>query len=239
MAHFNMQPRARLPKSFQQPRIPTFNSQHNIHCTPTMDNQQPNHQGVGAAAYSYQTAMETERNNQNQNRPQNTPSQSPPIGSFGPAQPQYPPRQQDTNMTDVPRAPSHTPVTPQTNTIRPMSAAAQYYPSHSPVSAMPRQTTPILPPMRQTTPILPPGMSRTHAPQNNARPVTPILPPQAQQTKMEATSNPGSRAASVHPESGPKMPEKAPAHGAPARQYLNTKVTGALLEGMKILAKEQ
>ena len=35
------------------------------------------------------------------------------------------------------------------------------------------------------------------------------------------------------------MPEKAPAHGAPARQYLNTKVTGALLEGMKILAKEQ
>lgn len=204
-------------------------------------NQQPNHGGLGATGYAYQTAMETERNNQvqNQNRPQYTPSQSPPIGSFAPAQPQYPPRQQDTNMTDASRPPSQAPITPQTNTIRPMSAAAQYYPSHSPVAAMPRQTTPILPPMRQTTPILPPGMSRTHTPQTQARPVTPILPPQAQQTKVEATSNPSSRAASVHPESGPRMPEKAPVHGAPARQYLNTKVTGALLEGMKVLAKEQ
>lgn len=35
------------------------------------------------------------------------------------------------------------------------------------------------------------------------------------------------------------MPEKAPSHGAPTRQYLNSKVTGALLEGMKVLAKEQ
>jgi COMPASS component SDC1 len=35
------------------------------------------------------------------------------------------------------------------------------------------------------------------------------------------------------------MPAEAPPHGAPTRQYLNTKVTGALLEGMKILAREQ
>lgn len=35
------------------------------------------------------------------------------------------------------------------------------------------------------------------------------------------------------------MPTEAPVHGAPVRQYLNTKVTGVLLEGMKIIAKDQ
>ncbi|KAI4135270.1 MAG: hypothetical protein LQ347_000818 [Umbilicaria vellea] len=35
------------------------------------------------------------------------------------------------------------------------------------------------------------------------------------------------------------MPSKAAPHGAPARRYLNEKVTGVLLEGMKRLAAEQ
>jgi COMPASS component SDC1 len=35
------------------------------------------------------------------------------------------------------------------------------------------------------------------------------------------------------------MPSKAAAHGAPARRYLNEKVTPVLLEGMKRLAMEQ
>lgn len=35
------------------------------------------------------------------------------------------------------------------------------------------------------------------------------------------------------------MPIKAASHGAPARRYLNDKVTGILLEGMKRLAAEQ
>lgn len=35
------------------------------------------------------------------------------------------------------------------------------------------------------------------------------------------------------------MPAKAASHGAPARRYLNKKVTGVLLEGMKRLAAEQ
>ncbi|KAI5926750.1 hypothetical protein F4810DRAFT_707288 [Camillea tinctor] len=48
-----------------------------------------------------------------------------------------------------------------------------------------------------------------------------------------------SRAASQHPDPGFTMPAEAPPHGAPVRQYLNSKVTGALLEGMKVLAKEQ
>jgi COMPASS component SDC1 len=41
----------------------------------------------------------------------------------------------------------------------------------------------------------------------------------------------GSRATSAHPDPG--------VHGAPARQYLNSKVTGPLLEGMKMIAMEQ
>ncbi|KAK1764697.1 hypothetical protein QBC33DRAFT_546896 [Phialemonium atrogriseum] len=37
----------------------------------------------------------------------------------------------------------------------------------------------------------------------------------------------------------PAMPAEAAAHGAPVRQYINGKITGVLLEGMKIVAKEQ
>ncbi|KAK9775822.1 hypothetical protein AB5N19_05211 [Seiridium cardinale] len=48
-----------------------------------------------------------------------------------------------------------------------------------------------------------------------------------------------SRAASAHPDPGFTMPSEAPPHGAPVRQYLNTKVTAAVLEGMKLVAKEQ
>lgn len=35
------------------------------------------------------------------------------------------------------------------------------------------------------------------------------------------------------------MPKQAPPHGAPARQYLNSKVTGPVMDGMKMLAKER
>ncbi|CEJ82595.1 Putative COMPASS component SDC1 [[Torrubiella] hemipterigena] len=48
-----------------------------------------------------------------------------------------------------------------------------------------------------------------------------------------------SRAASAHPDPGFGVPSEAAPHGDPTRRYLNTKVTGALLEGMKLLAKEQ
>ncbi|KAI1431652.1 hypothetical protein GGR50DRAFT_697797 [Xylaria sp. CBS 124048] len=48
-----------------------------------------------------------------------------------------------------------------------------------------------------------------------------------------------SRAASQHPDPAFTMPEAAPPHGAPVRQYLNSKVTAHLLDGMKILAREQ
>ncbi|KAL8703422.1 MAG: hypothetical protein Q9201_003393 [Fulgogasparrea decipioides] len=37
----------------------------------------------------------------------------------------------------------------------------------------------------------------------------------------------------------PPLPAKAAIHGAPARRYLNEKVTGVLMEGMKRIAVEQ
>ncbi|RMJ08519.1 hypothetical protein CDV36_011868 [Fusarium kuroshium] len=49
----------------------------------------------------------------------------------------------------------------------------------------------------------------------------------------------GSRAASAHPDPGFNIPAEAPPHGDSTRQYLNTKVTGVLLEGMKQLAKDK
>ncbi|KAL1876389.1 hypothetical protein VTK73DRAFT_9404 [Phialemonium thermophilum] len=56
----------------------------------------------------------------------------------------------------------------------------------------------------------------------------------------------GSRSASVHPDSvqgtgsgALAMPAEAAVHGAPVRQYINSKITGVLLEGMKLVAKEQ
>ncbi|PBP27309.1 dpy-30 domain-containing protein [Diplocarpon rosae] len=48
-----------------------------------------------------------------------------------------------------------------------------------------------------------------------------------------------SRAASQYPELSSTIPNEAPPHGAPTRQYLNSKVTGPLMDGMKLLAKEQ
>ncbi|KAM0338528.1 hypothetical protein ACHAPU_011288 [Fusarium lateritium] len=49
----------------------------------------------------------------------------------------------------------------------------------------------------------------------------------------------GSRAASAHPDTGLNIPAEAPPHGDSTRRYLNSKVTGALLEGMKQLAKDK
>ncbi|KAL9636643.1 MAG: hypothetical protein Q9164_002697 [Protoblastenia rupestris] len=57
-------------------------------------------------------------------------------------------------------------------------------------------------------------------------------------TVAPRTSTP-SRAVNGTAEATTPMPAKAASHGAPARRYLNEKVTGVLLEGMKRLAAEQ
>ncbi|KAG9257858.1 uncharacterized protein F5Z01DRAFT_644419 [Emericellopsis atlantica] len=49
----------------------------------------------------------------------------------------------------------------------------------------------------------------------------------------------GSRAASVHPDPGLSIPAEAPPHGDVTRRYLNTKVTGVLLDGVKQIAKDK
>jgi hypothetical protein len=49
----------------------------------------------------------------------------------------------------------------------------------------------------------------------------------------------GSRAASAHPDPGFSLPSEAVPHGDTTRRYLNTKVSGVLLEGMKQVAKDK
>ncbi|OAA32776.1 Dpy-30 motif protein [Moelleriella libera RCEF 2490] len=73
---------------------------------------------------------------------------------------------------------------------------------------------------------------------NPASPVPGNLAPSPAPPRI-GTPGHGSRAASLHPDAGFAMPSEAPVHGDSARRYLNTRVTGVLLEGMKQLAKDQ
>ncbi|RYO91319.1 hypothetical protein DL766_002010 [Monosporascus sp. MC13-8B] len=68
---------------------------------------------------------------------------------------------------------------------------------------------------------------------------SPAPPARTGTPRIGPEGNTSSRAASQHPDQGFTMPAEAPPHGAPVRQYLNSKVTGTLLEGMKAIAKEQ
>ncbi|KAI1448069.1 hypothetical protein F5Y02DRAFT_377188 [Annulohypoxylon stygium] len=77
----------------------------------------------------------------------------------------------------------------------------------------------------------------TNAPSPAARTGTPLRTVANGQEGATAANTGTSRAASQHPDTGFTMPSEAPPHGAPVRQYLNTKVTGPLLDGMKLLAK--
>ena len=63
------------------------------------------------------------------------------------------------------------------------------------------------------------------------------MPPNAP-TQPQRTATP-TRHVNGTAEVAPPMPSKAASHGAPARRYLNEKVTGVLLEGLKRLAADQ
>lgn len=63
-------------------------------------------------------------------------------------------------------------------------------------------------------------------------------PPSTTSTPAAHRTATPTRSTNGNSESTP-MPIKAASHGAPARRYLNDKVTGILLEGMKRLAAEQ
>ncbi|KAL8943751.1 MAG: hypothetical protein Q9216_000857 [Gyalolechia sp. 2 TL-2023] len=67
---------------------------------------------------------------------------------------------------------------------------------------------------------------------------TPIIPPVAVTPTPQRVATP-IRNTNGNVETPVPLPARAAIHGAPARRYLNEKVTGVLLEGMKRLAVEQ
>ncbi|KAI4151204.1 MAG: hypothetical protein L6R39_002086 [Caloplaca ligustica] len=84
-----------------------------------------------------------------------------------------------------------------------------------------------------------PPLTNIHADIDMADAVpSPALPPSAATPTAQRTATP-SRNTNGNIEAPPPLPAKAAVHGAPARRYLNEKVTGVLLEGMKRLAVEQ
>ena len=106
-----------------------------------------------------------------------------------------------------------------------------------------------LPPLQQQPP-QPPQPTTTTTPSAAPSPIPlpaiariPTPTPGGAATDQRSTS----RATSAHPDptsntsgaTGFTMPAEAAAHGAPVRQYINSKITGVLLEGMKIVAREQ
>ncbi|QSZ30016.1 hypothetical protein DSL72_004534 [Monilinia vaccinii-corymbosi] len=113
-------------------------------------------------------------------------------------------------------------------------------PSQSPAALIP-------PPNAHTqthSPSLPPGHNQSAATptanlnRDTASPV-PVARTSTPVPKANGNAEASSRATSQHPDTGPSLPTEASVHGAPARVYLNQTVTGSLLEGMKLLAKEQ
>ncbi|MCJ1391691.1 hypothetical protein MMC18_004556 [Xylographa bjoerkii] len=117
----------------------------------------------------------------------------------------------------MPSAPSPMLKTEQQDT--PMADAAPSPIPHQP-SPLPTSTT-------QYPALLPQPQQVPQAPQAS-------LPPLAPRTSTPVRNTNGTAVPAPEP-----MPAKAAPHGAPARRYLNERVTGVLLEGMKRLASEQ
>lgn len=125
-------------------------------------------------------------------------------------------------MTET--APGSTPIGPPTTT---------YSASIDKVEE-PDQTTIQLPATPHSAPVI------IHPDTEMAEPIPSPAPQPVSNTSTPApqrTATP-TRSTNGNLESSP-MPTKAAPHGAPARRYLNEKVTGVLLEGMKRLAAEQ
>ncbi|CCU76209.1 hypothetical protein BGHDH14_bgh01183 [Blumeria hordei DH14] len=61
----------------------------------------------------------------------------------------------------------------------------------------------------------------------------PALPSRA------TTADTNVRASSQHSDVVSTMPKEAPSHGAPTRRFLNENVTGVLLDGLKMIAKDR
>ncbi|KAK4142600.1 uncharacterized protein C8A04DRAFT_29726 [Dichotomopilus funicola] len=122
---------------------------------------------------------------------------------------------------------------------------------------IPPQDPPQQSPSIATTPAAAATAAAAPSPLPSAHIPTPVPIPtpgqqQSQQPQVQQ-QQPSSRATSQHPDTMPPsataaaatvaggftMPSEATPNGAPVRQYLNSKVTVVLLEGMKLVAKEQ
>ncbi|TVY94491.1 hypothetical protein LAWI1_G000055 [Lachnellula willkommii] len=123
-----------------------------------------------------------------------------------------------------------------------INAAAQAYQQQqqqqqqqppTPSAAMPDSIRDVV--MSDSTPDRPASPAIATGATNVPSPVPARIGTPSRNTNGDVTS----RATSQHPDSAPTIPKEAPPHGAPTRQYLNGKVTGVLLDGMKQLAKEQ
>ncbi|KAK0660811.1 hypothetical protein QBC41DRAFT_330761 [Cercophora samala] len=102
----------------------------------------------------------------------------------------------------------------------------QFPPPHS-STPTPRTTTPI--PLPHIPGFTAPATTTT----SNSR-ATSVHPPEQQPAAPPPTTTTTTSHSTTIP-----MPSEPPLHGAPVRQYINSKITGVLLEGMKLVAREQ
>ncbi|KAF7952782.1 hypothetical protein EAE96_006008 [Botrytis aclada] len=164
---------------------------------------------ISSAAHTYQLAMQTQSSS--------TPPSSTPSGVL-----QMPGATRDVVMED---APLHRPASPAAATLPPSAQTQSQSHSHSPILPPSHQASTSSVNMNRETASPAPVPARTSTP----------VPKVNGNVEKENSS----RATSQHPDTGPLLPTEASVHGAPARVYLNQTVTGSLLEGMKLLAKDQ
>jgi COMPASS component SDC1 len=138
----------------------------------------------------------------------------------------------------------NTSATPSQEPLPPaMGAAAQAYE----LAMQPATTTPPTVSAQPADTVMKDVVMTDNTPDRPASPTIPLsatnVPsPAPQRTGTPSRSNGNditSRATSQHPDPAPTIPKEAPPYGAPVRQYLNSKVTGPLMDGIKLLAKEK
>lgn len=83
-------------------------------------------------------------------------------------------------------------------------------------------------------------MAGTLTPDRAASPAIPAPTRTGTPSRTNGTGDANSRSTSVHPDPAPtQFPKTAAPNGAPARRYINERITPHLLDGLKIIAKEQ
>ncbi|KAK4103059.1 hypothetical protein N658DRAFT_445417 [Parathielavia hyrcaniae] len=149
----------------------------------------------------------------------------------------------DISMTDAPATTTHISYPPYQLQIleanlppsapAPQSNLQKQQPSSAIPTPIPSQTQPQLqlqPRQQQQQQ----QQSTSRAPSQHPDPAAPTMGSSSSSSTTTTTTT-----TTVPAPPGPIMPTEATPHGAPVRQYINSKITGVLLEGMKIVAREQ